>query len=95
MPGAIEEMLRYDGPAQITTRFARDEARVGGVTIPRGTLVFVILAAANRDPAHFPNPDGFDITRTPQDHLGFGNGIHFCLGAPLARLERDRYRLSA
>jgi cytochrome P450 len=87
MPGAIEEMLRYDGPAQITTRFARDEARVGGVTIPRGTLVFVILAAANRDPAHFPNPDRFDITRTPQDHLGFGNGIHFCLGAPLARLE--------
>jgi cytochrome P450 len=84
---AIEEMLRYDGPVQSTARFPKDATELGGVEIPGGGIVVVVLAAANRDPAQFPAPDRFDITRTPNDHLAFGEGIHFCMGAPLARME--------
>src|SRR5262249_2062936 len=87
MPTAIEEMLRYDGPAQSTGRTPLRDTMVGGTLIKPGMLVFVILAAANRDPAQFPNPDTFDITRTPNDHIAFGEGIHFCLGSGLARIE--------
>jgi cytochrome P450 len=85
---AVEEILRYEGPVErATMRFAATEVEVGGQTIRRGDAVSLVLAAADRDPAHFDQPDGFDITRTPNRHLGFGLGIHYCLGAPLARLE--------
>ena len=87
LPRAIEEILRYDGPVQATVRFPKAAAEVGGTEIPAGTVAFVILAAANRDPAKFPQPEKFDITRDPNDHVAFGEGIHFCIGAPLARLE--------
>jgi cytochrome P450 len=87
LPRAIEEILRYDGPVQSTTRRALVDEDVGGTAIPAGTGCFLIVSAANRDPAQFPNPDRFDIARTPNDHVAFGEGIHFCIGAPLARLE--------
>jgi cytochrome P450 len=87
LESAIEEMLRYDGPVQSTARFPKDATQLGGVEIPGGGIVVVVLAAANRDPAQFPAPDRFDITRAPNDHLAFGEGIHFCMGAPLARME--------
>ncbi|HLK87118.1 MAG TPA: cytochrome P450 [Candidatus Binataceae bacterium] len=84
---AIEEMLRYDGPVQATMRYIRQDAEIAGARIPAGTLIFVLLAAANRDPAAFVEPETFDIARAPNDHLAFGEGIHFCIGAPLARME--------
>jgi len=87
MPRAIEEMLRYDSPVQSTVRHPRADVELGGVTIPARTLVFVVVAAANRDPAQFANPETFDIMREPNDHVSFGEGIHYCLGAPLARME--------
>jgi pimeloyl-[acyl-carrier protein] synthase len=87
LPRAIEEMLRYDGPVQSTARFPKATAGVGGTDIPAGAFAFVVLAAANRDPAKFREPEKFDITRDPNDHIAFGEGIHFCIGAPLARLE--------
>jgi cytochrome P450 len=89
LPTAIEEMARYDGPIErATMRFAAEDIPVAdGLTIARGDAVSLVLAAANRDPAQFPDPDHLDITRTPNRHLGFGQGIHYCLGAPLARLE--------
>ncbi|MFI5863935.1 cytochrome P450 [Streptomyces sp. NPDC051546] len=86
--GAVEEMLRYDGPVQHTTyRYAREPLDVGGTTIPAGATVFVSLSGADRDPARFENPGAFDIGRAPQAHLAFGHGLHFCIGAPLARME--------
>jgi pimeloyl-[acyl-carrier protein] synthase len=87
LENAIEEMLRYDGPVQSTARFPENAVEIAGVGIPGGAIVVVVLAAANRDPAQFPNPERFHITRTPNEHLAFGEGIHFCMGAPLARLE--------
>jgi cytochrome P450 len=84
---AIEEILRYDGPVQATFRVAVEKSNVGGTEIEPGTGCFIMLAAANRDPAQFSNPDQFDILREPRDHLAFGVGIHYCIGAPLARLE--------
>jgi cytochrome P450 len=87
MPRAVEEMLRYDAPVQATVRHNNAPVEVGGTLIAPETMVFVILAAANRDPAHFSHPDVFDITREPNAHLAFGDGIHYCIGAPLARLE--------
>ncbi|MFD5142715.1 cytochrome P450 [Streptomyces sp. NPDC058401] len=86
--GAVEEMLRYDGPVQHTTyRFAREPLDVGGTIIPAGATVFVSLSGADRDPARFADPGVFDIGRAPQGHLAFGHGLHFCIGAPLARME--------
>jgi cytochrome P450 len=85
--GAIEEMLRYDGPVQATFRTAMKDTNVGGTPIAAGTGTFVIVAAANRDPAQFKDPETFDIARNPNEHMAFGDGIHFCIGAPLARLE--------
>ncbi|MGW7455674.1 cytochrome P450 family protein [Streptomyces sp. NPDC054787] len=88
--GAVEEMLRYDGPVQHATyRFARTDVEIGGVRIPAGSSVLVALAAADRDPARFaePRPEVFDIRRAGPSHVAFGHGIHFCLGAPLARME--------
>jgi len=83
----IEEMLRYEPSVPRGWRITKMDAEVGGETLRAGSLVFPMLAAANRDPAHFTQPDRFDITRTQNRHLAFGYGIHFCLGAPLARLE--------
>jgi cytochrome P450 len=87
MRGAIEEMLRYDGPVQATFRTATKDTVIGGTPIAAGMGTFVIIAAANRDPAQFKDPERFDITRAPNDHVAFGEGIHFCIGAPLARME--------
>ncbi|MBT2480789.1 cytochrome P450 [Streptomyces sp. ISL-94] len=86
--GAVEEMLRYDGPVQHATyRFARADLEIGGTRVEAGSSVVVALAAADRDPSRFAEPDVFDIRRPAQGHLAFGHGIHFCLGAPLARME--------
>ena len=88
MKSAVEEMLRYNGPVETTTwRHALVDVEIGGKVIPQGDVVMAALLAANRDPAVFPDPDRFDITREPNRHIAFGNGIHYCLGAPLARLE--------
>jgi cytochrome P450 len=87
MACAVEEMLRFDSPVQGAIRLARQPANIGGVEIEPGTLVIVLLAAANRDPSRFDRPDVFDIARDPNEHIAFGHGIHFCLGAQLARLE--------
>ncbi|WP_327360785.1 cytochrome P450 family protein [Streptomyces sp. NBC_01296] len=88
LPGAIEEFLRYDGPVSPgIARFAREDVEIAGVTIPRGATVLIGSAVADRDPARFPDPDRLDITRQDNAHLAFGHGIHYCLGAPLARLE--------
>jgi cytochrome P450 len=85
---AVEELLRYDGPVQTATeRYARADVTIAGVTIPRGEMVFAVLASANRDERQFDQPDALDLTREPNRHLAFGQGVHFCLGAPLARLE--------
>ena len=84
---AIEEMLRYDNPVQITYRSALEDANIKGKQIRKGDLVNTIVGSANRDPQRFSNPDSFDITRNEGRHLGFGIGIHFCIGAPLVRLE--------
>lgn len=84
---AVEECLRYDGPIVLTIRVTREDTRFGDTIIPRDRPVMCMLAAANRDPAHFADPDRFDITREDNDHLAFGGGAHFCLGAHLARME--------
>ena len=87
MPGAIEEMLRYESPLQRNPRRVAEDVELHGQTLRRGDYVLQILGSANRDPARFPAPDQFDITRQPNPHVAFGFGVHFCLGAPLARLE--------
>jgi len=87
MPRAIEEMLRYDCPVQSTARYPKIDVIIDGVQLKANTVTFVMVAAANRDPEQFPNPDTFDIIREPNEHLAFGEGIHYCLGAPLARME--------
>lgn len=85
---AVEELLRYTTPVQnATERYAREDVTMHGVTIPRGQLVFAVLASGNRDETHFENPDMLDISRENNRHLAFSNGIHYCLGAPLARME--------
>ncbi|SDP94230.1 cytochrome P450 [Lentzea jiangxiensis] len=86
-PAAIEEALRYLTPAPVQGRATTSEASLGDLRIPAGQLVQIWVGAANRDPSVFPDPHTFDITRDPNPHLAFGRGIHFCLGAPLARLE--------
>jgi cytochrome P450 len=84
---AVEELLRYDGPVQRTARTPSEDVTLGGRTIPAGEIVMPFIGAADRDPAQFPEPDRLDITRTENRHIAFGLGIHFCLGAPLARIE--------
>jgi cytochrome P450 len=87
LPRAIEEMLRYDGPVQATVRFTNQPVQLGGTELPAKAFALMIVAAANRDPAQFKDPERFDITRDPNDHVAFGEGIHFCIGAALARME--------
>jgi len=84
---AVEEMLRFDSPVQSIFRTAKEDVEIGGTAIEKGSGIFLMLGSANRDPAKFANPDAFDITREQNDHVSFGEGIHYCLGAPLARLE--------
>ena len=84
---AVEELLRYETPSQHTARIAPADTILGGQTIPKGAAVMAIMAAANHDPRQFPNPDLLDLARTPNRHLAFGWGPHFCFGAALARLE--------
>ncbi len=87
LPAAVEELLRFDSPTHIITRFARAPARLRDKSIRTGDTLYLVLGAANRDPQRFPNPDTLDLSRPDNRHLSFGLGIHFCLGAPLARLE--------
>lgn len=86
---AIDEILRYDSPVQYSGRIARKDVAIGGTTIRAGQTVRMIFGAANRDPAVFRDPDRFDVARDPNEHLAFGYGTHFCLGAQLARLEGE------
>jgi len=87
LTAALEELLRWDSPVQLTARVVGEECELGGRTLRPGELLLTLLGAANRDPAQFPEPDRLDLTREPSQHFSFGRGIHFCLGAPLARLE--------
>ncbi|QTE03029.1 cytochrome P450 family protein [Streptomyces cyanogenus] len=90
LPSAVDELLRYEAPlARTTLRVAREDVQLAGTLIPAGSVVSVALTAANRDPDVFPEPDRLDITRASGAHLSFGHGIHYCLGAPLARLQTE------
>jgi hypothetical protein len=84
---AVEELLRFDGPVQRTARIPSEDIVIGGRTIPKGEMVMPFLGAADRDPAQFPDPQRLDLTRADNRHIAFGMGVHFCLGAPLARME--------
>ncbi|ANW19488.1 cytochrome P450 [Streptomyces clavuligerus] len=87
LPTAIEELMRYDTPLQMFERWVLDDIEIDGTVIPRGSELALLFGAANRDPARFPSPDTLDLTRADNPHVTFGAGIHFCLGAPLARIE--------
>jgi cytochrome P450 len=87
LEGAIEELLRYDSPVQRNRRLAMEDMTFGGKHLARGDSVLVFMGSANRDPAKFADPDALDITRSPNPHMAFGHGIHFCAGAALTRLE--------
>lgn len=88
LPAAVEELLRFDGPIErVPWRFTTEDVELDGVTIPKGSAVNVVLGSADRDLTQFANADELDITRTENQHLAFGFGVHYCLGAPLARLE--------
>jgi cytochrome P450 len=90
LPGAVEELLRYANPLNhATDRYAPEPLEVGGVLIPAGEPVLVVTSSANRDPARFPDPDRLDLGRDASGHVAFGHGIHYCVGAPLARLEGE------
>jgi cytochrome P450 len=90
LPGAVEELLRFANPLNhATDRYAPESLEVGGVTIPAGEPVLVVTSSANRDPARFPDPDRLDVGRDASGHVAFGHGIHYCVGAPLARLEGE------
>ncbi|MGP3984044.1 cytochrome P450 [Streptomyces sp. KR80] len=87
LPRAVEELLRYDTPLQLFERWVLDDIEIDGRTIPRGSEVALLFGSANRDPARFPDPDRLDLARADNPHISFGGGIHYCLGAPLARIE--------
>ena len=86
---AVKEMLRYESPAQRGFRLVAQDTEIDGTPIRQGQLLCLLLGVGNRDPEHFSDPDRFDITREAKQHLAFGGGIHFCLGAPLAILEAE------
>jgi cytochrome P450 len=83
----VEELVRYEPSVQFRYRAALADIEIGGTTIPRGSVVVLLLAAGSRDPGHFTDPDRFIPDRTPNEHFGFGGGIHYCIGGPLARME--------
>jgi cytochrome P450 len=87
VPSAVEEVLRFRTPVQAAFRVTTREVEMHGQTIPAGAMVLAWIGSANRDPAHFDDPARFDVGRDPNPHVAFGHGIHFCVGAPLARLE--------
>jgi cytochrome P450 len=87
LPTAIEELMRFDTPLQMFERYVLEDVELHGTAVPRGSEVALLLGSAHRDPARFPDPDRLDLSRTGNPHLSFGAGVHFCLGAPLARLE--------
>lgn len=89
VPAAIEELMRYDTPLQMFERWVLEDVELHGVTIPRGAELGLLFGSANRDPSVFPDPDRLDVSRSPNPHVTFGAGIHFCLGAPLARVELE------
>ncbi|MFI9045285.1 cytochrome P450 [Streptomyces sp. NPDC053427] len=90
LPSAVEEFMRHDGPAPLAIRrFPKEDVEIGGVRIPAGESVLLAVASANRDRARFPDPDTFDHGRDLAGHLALGHGIHYCLGAPLARMETE------
>ncbi|MGW5852607.1 cytochrome P450 [Streptomyces sp. NPDC055254] len=91
LPQAIEELTRWDPSVQNAVRIPTQDTTLAGTPIAAGTLVHALIAAANRDPAHFPNPHTLDFQRSPQRNLAFGAGIHYCLGAPLARLNAAEF----
>ncbi|MFJ6630793.1 cytochrome P450 [Streptomyces sp. NPDC091376] len=87
LPTAIEELMRYDTPLQLFERWVLDDIEIGGTVVPRGSEVALLFGSANRDPARFARPDELDLARPDNPHITFGAGIHYCLGAPLARVE--------
>ncbi|MBV9355319.1 MAG: cytochrome P450 [Chloroflexi bacterium] len=87
--GAVEELLRFVNPVQLVNRYAAEDLDIGGVAIPRGTHLLLLIASGNHDAAFIPDGDQLDVTRTVRQHLAFSQGIHYCLGAPLARLEGE------
>ncbi len=87
LPTAIEEFMRYDSPLQLFERTATEDVELGGITVERGQRIAALLGSANRDPAVFTGPDTLDVGRTDNAHITFGAGVHFCIGAPLARVE--------
>jgi len=90
LPGAVEELLRYSNPLNhATERFTLEPVEIGGVTIPAREWVLCVTSSANRDPGRFTDPDRLDVSRDAGGHVGFGHGIHHCLGAPLARMEGE------
>jgi cytochrome P450 len=90
LPAAVEELLRFTSPVNhANDRFTTEEVSIGGVTVPAGEWVIIALSSANRDPARFPGPERLDLGRDISGHLAFGHGLHYCLGAPLARMEAE------
>ncbi|MGW3312511.1 cytochrome P450 [Streptomyces sp. NPDC001073] len=87
IPSAVEELMRYDTPLQLFERWVLDEIEIDGTTIPRGAEIAMLFGSANHDPAVFTAPDRLDLTRTDNPHISFSAGIHYCIGAPLARIE--------
>jgi cytochrome P450 len=89
VPRAVEELMRFDTPLQMFERWVLEDAEICGVHVPKGQELALLFGSANHDPAVFDRPDELDLTRAPNPHMAFGAGIHFCLGAPLARVELD------
>ncbi|NUP22252.1 MAG: cytochrome P450, partial [Streptomyces sp.] len=87
IPSAIEELMRYDTPLQLFERWVLDEIEIDGTTIPPGAEIAMLFGSANRDPEVFQDPDRLDLTRKDNPHISFSAGIHYCIGAPLARIE--------